>query len=41
MSTAKINRAISMRAAGRTNAEIAAALGVSPSTVTKYLNEKE
>lgn len=37
MSPAKVSRAKSMRASGYTNAEIAKALGVSASTVSKYL----
>ena len=41
LSTAKVNRISSMKASGYSTAEIAAALGVSPSTVSKYLNGKE
>ena len=37
MSPSKVSRAKSMRASGYTNAEIAKALGVSASTVSKYL----
>ena len=37
MSSAKVSRAKSMKASGYTNAEIAKALGVSASTVSKYL----
>lgn len=38
LSTAKVNKAKAMRASGHTTAEIAAALGVSTSTVSNYLN---
>ena len=38
LSTAKANKISSMRASGYTTAEIANALGVSTSTVTRYLN---
>lgn len=41
LSTAKINKISSMRASGYTTAEIAQALGVSTSTVSKYINGKE
>lgn len=38
LSTAKVNKIASMKASGHTTAEIAQALGVSASTVSKYLN---
>jgi hypothetical protein len=38
-STARINRIKAMANSGSTNAEIADALGISPSAVSKYLNE--
>lgn len=38
LSTAKVNKAKAMAASGHTNAEIAEALGVSSSVVSKYLN---
>lgn len=38
MSTAKINRMLSMHEAGKTTSEIAEALNVSPSTVNKYIS---
>ena len=41
LSTAKINKAKAMAASGRTTQEIAQALGVSTTTVTKYLKGKE
>lgn len=41
LSTAKVNRLKSMSSAGYTTAEIAETLGISPSTVTKYLSGKE
>ena len=41
LSTAKVNRIKSMNAAGNSTAEIAKALGVSSSTVSKYINGKE
>ncbi len=41
LSTAKINRIASMNASGYTTKDIANALGVSTSTVLKYLNRKE
>lgn len=41
LSTAKINKITSMNASGYTTYEIAEALGVSSSTVSKYLNGKE
>ena len=41
LSTAKVNRLKSMSNAGYTTAEIAETLGISPSTVTKYLSGKE
>ena len=41
LSQAKINKAKSMSASGFTNAEIAESLGVSPSTIIKYLRGKE
>lgn len=41
LSTAKINRISSMNASGYSTAEIANALGVSTSTVSKYLKGKE
>lgn len=40
LSTAKVSRISAMRASGYTTAEIADALGVSTSTVSKYLNER-
>ncbi len=40
LSTAKANRISAMRASGYTTSEIADALGVSTSTVSKYLNGK-
>lgn len=41
LSVAKVNRISSMKASGYSTAEIAAALGISSSTVSKYLNGKE
>lgn len=41
LSTAKVNKITAMNASGYSTAEIAEALGVSPSTVSKYLNGKE
>lgn len=41
LSTAKVNKIASMNASGYSTAEIAEALGVSSSTVSKYLNGKE
>lgn len=41
LSNAKINRISALRASGYSTSEIAAALGVSSSTVSKYLNGKE
>jgi DNA-binding NarL/FixJ family response regulator len=41
LSTAKINKISSMNASGYSTAEIANALGISTTTVTKYLNGKE
>ena len=41
ISTAKQNRITNMAASGKTIAEIASSLGLSASTVNKYLNEKE
>ena len=41
LSTAKINRIASMNASGYSTAEIANALGVSTTTISKYLNGKE
>lgn len=41
LSTAKANKIASMNASGYNTAEIAEALGVSPSTVSKYLKGKE
>lgn len=41
LSTAKVNKIASMNASGYSTAEIAKSLGVSPSTVTKYLKGKE
>jgi DNA-binding NarL/FixJ family response regulator len=41
LSTAKINRISSMKASGYTTKDIANALGVSTSTVLKYLKGKE
>lgn len=41
LSSAKLNRISSMKASGYNTAEIAKALGVSTSTVSKYLNGKE
>ena len=41
LSTAKINKISSMNASGYTTAEIANALGISTTTVSKYLNGKE
>lgn len=41
LSSAKVNKISSMNASGYTTAEIAEALGVSASTVSKYLNRKE
>lgn len=41
LSSAKINKIASMNSSGYTTAEIAEALGVSASTVSKYLNGKE
>ena len=38
LSSAKVNKIVSMNASGYTTAEIAEALGVSASTVSKYLN---
>ena len=38
MSTAKVNKIKAMKASGHTNAEIAEALGVSTSTISKYIN---
>lgn len=38
LSSAKVNKISSMNASGYTTAEIAEALGVSASTVSKYLN---
>ena len=38
LSTAKVNKITSMNASGYSTAEIAEALGVSTSTVSKYLN---
>ena len=38
LSSAKVNKIASMKASGHTTAEIAQALGVSTSTVSKYLN---
>ena len=40
LSQAKINHIATLRRSGYTNAEIAAKLGVSPSTIVKYLKEK-
>lgn len=40
LSTAKVNKITSMNASGYSTSEIAEALGVSPSTVFKYLNGK-
>lgn len=40
LSTGKINKISAMSASGYTTTEIADALGISPSTVHKYLNEK-
>lgn len=40
LSTAKVNRISAMRASGYSTSEIAEALGVSTSTVSKYLNGK-
>ena len=41
LSSAKVNRIAALNASGYSTAEIAAALGVSSSTVSKYLNGKE
>lgn len=41
LSTAKVNKITSMSASGYSTSEIAEALGVSSSTVSKYLNGKE
>lgn len=41
LNTAKINRLQAMNASGHSTAEIAEALGISASTVSKYLNGKE
>jgi len=41
LSSAKKNKIVSMNTSGYSTAEIAEALGVSPSTVSKYLNGKE
>ena len=41
LSTAKINKISSMNASGYSTADIAKAIGVSPSTVSKYLKGKE
>lgn len=41
LSTAKVNRISAMSNSGYSTSEIAEALGVSPSTVSKYLNGKE
>lgn len=41
LSTAKINKAFAMQSSGYTTSEIAEALGVSATTVHKYLNGKE
>lgn len=41
LSNAKINRISALRASGYSTAEIASALGISSSTVSKYLNGKE
>ena len=41
ISTAKANKIANMQACGYSTAEIAKAVGVSPSTVSKYLNGKE
>ena len=41
LSTAKVNRIKSLKAQGKTLSEIADAVGVSTSTVSKYLNGKE
>ena len=41
LNSAKISRIKAMRASGYTNAEIAAQMGISASTVSKYLNGKE
>ena len=39
LSDARVNRIKAMANSGSTNSEIADALGISPSTVSKYLNE--
>lgn len=41
LSTSKVNRIVALNASGYSTAEIAEALGVSSSTVSKYLNGKE
>ena len=41
LSTAKVSRIQTMSAKGATNAQIAEALGISSSTVAKYLNGGE
>ena len=41
LTTAKVSRIQTMSAKGATNAQIAEALGISPSTVAKYLNGGE
>jgi DNA-binding CsgD family transcriptional regulator len=41
LSTAKINKISSMNASGYSTAEIADALGISTTTVSKYLKGKE
>ncbi len=41
LSTAKVNKILAMNASGYSTADIAKAIGVSPSTVSKYLKGKE